>query len=96
MLYEVITKIISNQEFTARWRKNVGNLTGIDTIKFQSDSGGPGSGSSLTIQLNHRDIKTLEQASTQLAYELSKFVITSYSIHYTKLYDEIIEMMPRF
>ncbi len=70
---EIRNKIISNQEFTARWRKNVGNLTGIDTIKFQSDSGGPGSGSSLTIQLNHRDIKTLEQASTQLAYELSKF-----------------------
>jgi len=70
---EIREKIMSNDEFTKKWRRNVGLLPGIDYIKFQSDSGGPGSGSSITVQLNHRNISQLEKASSQLAFELSKF-----------------------
>ncbi|MDY6853237.1 MAG: efflux RND transporter permease subunit [Thermodesulfobacteriota bacterium] len=70
---EIRNKIMSTNEFTKKWRSNVGDIPGIDFIKFQSDFGGPGHGSSVTVELNHRKISTLEKASAELALELQKF-----------------------
>ena len=70
---DIRNEIISTDEFTKRWRSNVGEIPGIDFMKFQSDFGGPGHGSSITVELNHRKISTLEKASAELALELQKF-----------------------
>lgn len=61
---------ISTDQFVKEWRKQVGEITGIESIRFASDSGGPGSGSALTIELSHRDLDVLELASAELAQGL--------------------------
>ena len=61
---------ISTDQFVKEWRKETGDITGIEFIRFASDSGGPGSGAALTIELSHRDLKVLELASGDLAEAL--------------------------
>ncbi|RKX40188.1 MAG: AcrB/AcrD/AcrF family protein, partial [Verrucomicrobia bacterium] len=69
---------VSTSEFVQRWREKTGPLAGIDTIRYRADSGGPGSrGDALTIELSHRDIDVLEQASGELAAVLSNYSMVS-------------------
>ena len=74
---EVREKIMSTDEFTNLWRDAAGELAGLDSILFESDAGGPGSGSAITIELNHRDIDVLERASKQLADALRAYPIVN-------------------
>ena len=64
---------VPTAEFTERWRKMTGSIAGLETIKFSSDSGGPGSGAGLTIELRHRNTEVLQRASAELAQALSYF-----------------------
>ncbi|MDD5758907.1 MAG: efflux RND transporter permease subunit [Desulfobulbaceae bacterium] len=64
---------VPTADFTDRWRKLTGNISGIETMKFQSDFGGPGSGAGLTVELQHRNTEVLEKASSELAMALSYF-----------------------
>ena len=64
---------ISTAEFTTAWRQKATELGGIENIKFESDAGGPGRGSAITIELSHRDTDVLEEASGRLAKELQSF-----------------------
>lgn len=70
---EVREKIMSTEQFSQRWREESGEIAGIESILYESDAGGPGAGSALTIELNHRDINVLEQASEKLAASLSAY-----------------------
>ncbi|MFC1855627.1 efflux RND transporter permease subunit, partial [Thermodesulfobacteriota bacterium] len=70
---DVRAKIMSTNDFTNRWREAVGEIPGIETIMFESDAGGPGSGHGMTIELNHRDIDVLGKASTELAEIISTY-----------------------
>ncbi len=64
---------MSTTAFTHAWREQVGDLVGLEYITYASDAGGPGSGKSLTIELSHRDIAVLEQASRDLARDLGAY-----------------------
>ncbi|MBF0449266.1 MAG: efflux RND transporter permease subunit [Candidatus Magnetomorum sp.] len=64
---------ISTADFTNQWRKQTGNITGLEFIKFESDAGGPGSGSSITIELSHRNMDILKAACADLANALSEY-----------------------
>ncbi|HMO51165.1 MAG TPA: efflux RND transporter permease subunit [Kiritimatiellia bacterium] len=64
---------ISTTQLTQLWRSHVGVLPGVETLLFQADRGGPGSGAAITIELSHRDIPTLETASRVLAERLAVF-----------------------
>ncbi len=70
---EIRKEIMSNEEFTRRWRKNTGSIPGMDYIKFESDARGPGYGASISIQMKHRNRETLQLACSELARELGKF-----------------------
>jgi multidrug efflux pump subunit AcrB len=70
---EIRNKIMSTQDFVNRWRDKIGSPAGVDLLRLQSDRGGPGSGSALTVELSHRRVGTLEEASRELAAELAKF-----------------------
>ena len=67
---------ISTAEFTRRWRKQVGAMPGVESVRFESDRGGPGRGPSLAVELSHRDILTLDRASEALAERLGQFAVT--------------------
>ena len=64
---------ISTTAFTQRWRERVGVLPGLESLKFESDAGGPGRGSAISIELSHQDIRTLERASAELAAAMSYY-----------------------
>jgi multidrug efflux pump subunit AcrB len=64
---------ISTAEFTRQWRERVGPILGLESLRYQSDRGGPGSGPSLTVELSHRRIDVLDRASADLAETLAGF-----------------------
>lgn len=68
---------VPTAEFTDQWRKDVGAIPGVESVRFAADSGGPGSGPAFTVQLSHRNVDTLRQASEALALELANYPIVS-------------------
>ena len=65
---------IGTSKVANKWRENVGQILGLESLKFESDRGGPGGGgAALTIELSHRDIDVLDRASTALAETISEF-----------------------
>lgn len=70
---EVRDKIMSTSEFVSRWREKAGRIPGVRFIRYTSDSGGPGSGAALTVELRHQDVGTLDKAAKALAAELETF-----------------------
>jgi multidrug efflux pump subunit AcrB len=58
---------LSTKEFVDRWRKETGKIAGAESIVYESDRGGPGSGKSISIELSHRDINQLRKAGEELA-----------------------------
>ena len=63
----------STAEVTEAWRLATGEIPGLESLSFESDRGGPGSGKSLTVELSHRSVATLEEAAGRLARELTFF-----------------------
>jgi len=70
---EIRDSIMSTTAFTKAWRKKLGDIAGVESMMFQSDAGGPGSGSAISIELNHRDVNVLEAAGAKLATALSQY-----------------------
>ncbi len=71
---EIREKIMSTEEFTRRWREEVGEVAGVKSLIFASDVGGPGSHSRpVAIELSHRDIGVLERAGKELAQALQAY-----------------------
>ncbi len=72
---EIREKIISTDQFNQKWRQQTGDILGIKSILFESDAGGPGGGTAITIELNHSNLAILEQASNELADALRAYPI---------------------
>lgn len=64
---------LSTRQMTQLWRQETGPIVGLESLKFESDRGGPGSGAGLTVELTHRSIDTLNLAAAALAEELAGF-----------------------
>ena len=64
---------LSTAEVTRLWRERVGQLPGLESLKFKSNQGGPASGAALTVELSHRDVDVLNRASSALAGELAGY-----------------------
>ncbi len=64
---------ITTSEFTRLWRKKTGSIAGIESLNFRSNSGGPGSGANLTIEISHKDLDVLASAGNKLAKALKYF-----------------------
>ena len=64
---------ISTTRLTKLWREKTGQIPGLEKLRFEADRGGPGSGAALTIELSHRNIDVLDQASERLAELLGDF-----------------------
>ncbi|PMR73243.1 efflux RND transporter permease subunit [Billgrantia endophytica] len=56
----------------AAWREAAGDFTGVQSVRFESDVGGPGQGAGLTLRLSHPDSRALEAAALRLADELEE------------------------
>ena len=58
---------------TSLWRAEAGPIPGLESLRYESDRGGPGGGAALTVELSHRDTDTLNRASAVLAERLAEF-----------------------
>ncbi|MFZ5764789.1 MAG: efflux RND transporter permease subunit [Thermodesulfobacteriota bacterium] len=67
--------ILSTALFADRWRVLTGDIAGIKALRFESDAGGPGSGQALTVELNHRSLLILREASGKLATGMLQYPI---------------------
>lgn len=72
---DIREKIISTEQFNQQWRQQTGDILGIKSILFESDAGGPGGGTAISIELNHPNLAILEQASKELADALRAYPI---------------------
>lgn len=68
---------VSTSEVTRIWREKTGPIAGIETISFEANRGGPGSGKGLTIALSHRDADILDRAGEDLALRLGEYPMVS-------------------
>ncbi|MDF1869008.1 MAG: efflux RND transporter permease subunit [Phycisphaerales bacterium] len=64
---------ISTAEITRRWRDSTKSMPSLETLKFESDRGGPGGGAAISVDLSHRDITTLDRAAERLGTLLEEF-----------------------
>ncbi len=64
---------ISTGEVTKKWRQATGTLIGLESLRFESDRGGPGGGAAISVELSHKNITILDQASSELAAQLEEF-----------------------
>ncbi|MBW1892366.1 MAG: efflux RND transporter permease subunit [Deltaproteobacteria bacterium] len=60
-------RTLSTSAFTDKWRHRVGIIPGLESLRFESDAGGPGRGSAISIELSHQDMGVLQKASAELA-----------------------------
>ena len=66
---------LSTAQVSNLWRREVGTISGLETISFEANRGGPGSGKNLTVMLSHQDKNQLEKAGEELAAKLAEFSI---------------------
>ena len=66
---------ISTARLTRLWRESVGEMPGLDSLRFESDAGGPGRGGAISVELSHRSVAVLEKASAELAEAMAFFPI---------------------
>ena len=74
-LTDMDKRALSTTQVTERWREATPTFTGLESIRFESNMGGPGSGKNLTVRLSHVDGKILEKAGAELAEALSQYTI---------------------
>jgi len=60
------------QRFSGVWRKEVGNIPGLESLFFDFLVG-PGGSSAINVELTHPDPKTLESAASELARQLRNY-----------------------
>ncbi|WP_051305538.1 efflux RND transporter permease subunit [Desulfogranum mediterraneum] len=68
---------LSTRDFTRLWQEQTGPLPGLESIRFRSNFGGPGSGAGLTVEVQHRDPAILEQVSARMVAFLATFPMVS-------------------
>jgi len=66
---------LNTTQVTNLWREKSSGIPGLETITFESDRGGPGSGKNLTVSLSHRDKDMLDRAGSDLGESLSGYPI---------------------
>jgi multidrug efflux pump subunit AcrB len=65
-------RAISTREFSVLWRKEVGDIAGLESLFFDYLVG-PGGSSAINVELTHPDPRTLELAATDLAGALADY-----------------------
>lgn len=64
---------ISTTEFKNLWRKDVGDIAGVERMIFMDDPGGPSGGDPISIALAHSDKILLQEAADKLALKLAEY-----------------------
>ncbi len=63
---------ITTREFSVRWRKEVGEIAGLESLFFDYLVG-PGGSAAINVELTHPDPETLELAATDLSAAIAEY-----------------------
>ena len=63
---------ITTREFSIRWRKEVGEIAGLESLFFDYLVG-PGGSAAINVELTHPDPETLELAATDLSAAIAEY-----------------------
>ncbi|WP_111495633.1 efflux RND transporter permease subunit [Marinobacter bohaiensis] len=63
---------ITTAETARKWRRATGEILGVESLRFDTDRGGPGGGAGVTVQLSHSDVETLNRAAAVLGQRLAE------------------------
>ena len=63
---------ITTREFSVQWRKEVGEIAGLEKLFFDYLVG-PGGSAAINVELSHPDPQTLEMAAAELAVAISQY-----------------------
>ncbi len=63
---------ISTSEFTDKWREQVGDVIGVESLTFEFNTG-PSSGKPVDVELSHSDMNVLQNAATDLSKQLADY-----------------------
>ena len=74
---EVREATLSTVAFVRAWRKLVGEVPGVEPIRFSADAGGPSRGHSLSLELSHRDPSALAGAADMIMRMLGEYPIVA-------------------
>ena len=75
-LADATQRTLPTAEVTNMWREELGGeMPGLETLRFAADAGGPGRGPKVSVELSHRNVRTLEQAAEALAARLEEFAV---------------------
>ncbi len=61
------------KEFADKWRDRLGQVPGLESLKFRYSTGAGGGGDAISFRLIHSDIGILERAASELAMTLQGF-----------------------
>jgi len=65
-------RLITTRDFSVQWRKEVGEIAGLEKLFFDYLVG-PGGSAAINVELTHPDAKTLELAAADLAVAISQY-----------------------
>ncbi|MEM7056327.1 MAG: efflux RND transporter permease subunit [Pseudomonadota bacterium] len=65
-------RTIGTRTFTSAWRKELGEVPSVRSVRFESSWGGPG-GTSIAVRLSHASTQVLEEAAADLARRLADY-----------------------
>ncbi len=65
-------RAITSTEFTAKWRERIGDVPGLESLKFHFSTG-PSAGDPISVELAHKDLDVLEQAAGRVAARLADY-----------------------
>ncbi len=74
-LVDAELRALSTSQVTDLWRDKSGVISGVETVRFESNMGGPGAGKNFTVMLSHQNKQELENAGLDLAEQLADFAI---------------------
>jgi multidrug efflux pump subunit AcrB len=78
---QIREEIMSTVEFIDRWREGVGEIAGVDSMRFLADQGGPGGGHAMSLELSHRNRDLLKGAADDLMARLDAYPIVTQVSH---------------
>ena len=63
---------LETAEVVRLWRREAGDIPGTESIRYESDRGGPGGGPGISVELSHPNMDVLDSASGALAARLEE------------------------
>jgi multidrug efflux pump subunit AcrB len=72
-LVELTERPFTAKEFANKWRERVGDIPGLEHLKFVYDVAGPSPGAAVHVELAHERLDVLERAAAELASQMREY-----------------------